>query len=264
MDDESPPESETAERAGWWEELRLALGFLTRLPLGLPPAPPRGALAQAAWAFPLAGIAVGLLGGVAYSLVAAAHAPRLAAALIAVGVTILLTGALHEDGLADMADGLGGGADVEQKLAIMRDHHIGSYGVLALALSVGLRAAALSAIGDGGHVAAALVAAHALARGGLPVALLALDPARADGLGAAAGRPKAAGAGIAAAIGIVVAVLALGIVAGIGAVIAAGAAMALLGLLARRQIGGYTGDVLGAIEQAGETVMLLAGAAWSS
>jgi adenosylcobinamide-GDP ribazoletransferase len=264
MDDDRPPESDSAELAGWWEELRLAAGFLTRLPLGLPPSPRRGTLAQAAWAFPLVGIAVGLLGGVAYSLVAAAHVPPLAAALTAVAVTILVTGALHEDGLADMADGLGGGADVERKLAIMRDHHIGSYGVLALVLSVGLRAAALAALGDGGRVAAALIAAHALARGGLPVVLLALDPARADGLGAAAGRPEAATAGIAAGIGVVVAVLALGIVAGIGAVIAAGAAMALLGLMARRQIGGYTGDVLGAIEQAGETVMLLAGSAWSS
>jgi adenosylcobinamide-GDP ribazoletransferase len=263
MEDGSPPESESAERAAWGEELRLALGFLTRLPLRLG-APARGALAQAAWAFPLVGIAVGLAGGIAYSLAVALHLPALAAALIAVAATVLLTGALHEDGLADMADGLGGGADVETKLAIMRDHHIGSYGVLALVLSVGLRAAALTAIGDGGRVAAALMAAHALARGGLPVALLALEPARADGLGAAAGRPEAPIAAIAAAIGIGVALLGLGLVAGIGAVIAAGAAMAVLALIARRQIGGYTGDVLGAIEQAGETVVLLGAAAWSS
>jgi adenosylcobinamide-GDP ribazoletransferase len=262
MEDGSPPES--AELGGWWEQLRVAAGFLTRLPLTLPSPLPQGALARAGWAFPLIGIAVGLLGGIAYSLCAEAHLPPLAAALIAIAVTVLLTGALHEDGLADMADGFGGGAGREQKLAIMRDHHIGSYGVLALLLSVGLRAAALAAIGDGGRVAAVLMAAHALGRGALPAALYALDPAREDGLGAAAGRAEAAIALIAAAIGVIVALLGLGIFAGLGAVVAAGVAMALVALLARRQIGGYTGDVLGAIEQTGEVVILLTGAAWAS
>ena len=262
MEDDTPPEG--AEIAGWWEELRLALGFLTRLPLALPVPPPPGALAQAGWAFPLVGVVVGLLGGIAYSLAAALQLPALAAALVAIGVTVLLTGALHEDGLADTADGLGGGGSPGQKLAIMRDHHIGSYGVLALLFSVGLRAAALAAIGDGGRVAAVLMAAHALARGGLPVALYVLDPAREDGLGAAAGRPEAATAVIAAGIGVVVALLGLGIVAGVGGVIAAGLTMALVAWGARRQIGGYTGDVLGAIEQTGEIVILLAGAAWAS
>src|SRR5215472_12658169 len=128
--------SESAELAGWWEELRLALGFLTRLPLALPAPLPQGALARAGWAFPLIGIAIGLLGGIAYSLAMAARLPAPAAALIAIGVTAVLTGALHEDGLADTVDGLGGGSDRERKLVIMHDHHIGSYGVLALLMSV--------------------------------------------------------------------------------------------------------------------------------
>jgi adenosylcobinamide-GDP ribazoletransferase len=98
----------------------------------------------------------------------------------------------------------------------------------------------------------------------LPVALYVLDPAREDGLGAAAGRPEAAIAVIAAGIGGGVALLGLGIVAGVGGVIAAGLAMALVAWVARRQIGGYTGDVLGAIEQTGEIVIMLAGAAWAS
>jgi adenosylcobinamide-GDP ribazoletransferase len=262
MEDDAPPQS--ADMPGWWEELRLALGFLTRLPLSLPDAPPQGALARAGWAFPLVGVVVGLLGGIAYSLAAALGLPALAAALIALGVTVLVTGALHEDGIADTADGFGGGAGSEQKLAIMRDHHLGTYGVLALLFSLGLRAAALAALADSGHAAAALIAAHALARGGLPVALYALDPARDDGQGAAAGRPETTIAAIAAGIGAVLALLTLGPLAGIAAAAAAGAAMALVARLARRQIGGHTGDVLGAIEQTGEVVVLLVAAAWST
>jgi adenosylcobinamide-GDP ribazoletransferase len=261
MQDETPPRD--ANRIGWWDDLLFAFGCLTRLPLSFPETMPHGALARAGWAFPLVGVVIGLLGGIAFSLAAALGLPAPAAALIALGVSLAATGAIHEDGLADTVDGFGGGADRERKLAIMRDHHIGAYGVLALLLSVGLRVAALTAIADGGRVAAALIAAHALARGGLPTVLYALDPARNDGQGAAAGRPEPVTAAVAAAIGAVLALFGLGVVAGIGAVIAAGAAMALVALLARRQIGGYTGDVLGAIEQTGEVVMLLAGAAWA-
>jgi adenosylcobinamide-GDP ribazoletransferase len=259
-DDTPPPRAEPASH--WWGELRLALGFFTRLPLPLPELLP-GDLARAGWAFPLVGLAIGLLGGLAYALAAALRVPALAAALVAIAVTVLATGALHEDGLADTVDGFGGGADRAQKLAIMRDHHIGSYGVLALIIGVGLRAAALAAVADGGRVTAALMAAHALGRGGLPFVLHALDPAREDGQGASAGRPDITIAGIAAAIAAVLALFLLGLLAGIAAIVAAAAAMTLVAGLARREIGGYTGDVLGAIEQAGEILVLLAVAAWA-
>jgi len=246
-----------SDLAGRWDELRLAIGFLTRLPVTAPPEIPAGALAQASWAFPLVGIGVGLLGAIAYSLAAMLGLPPLAAALIAVAVTVALTGALHEDGLADSADGLLGGGDRAQRLAIMRDSRSGAYGVLALVFSVGLRAAALAALGDPGRVAAALVAAHAAARGGLPLVLRALDPARADGLGAAAGRPEAGLAWAASGLGAVIALIALGVNAGLAALVFAGAAMALVAGLARREIGG-------AVEQAGEIVMLLAASSWAS
>jgi adenosylcobinamide-GDP ribazoletransferase len=254
-----------SDLAGRWDELRLATGFLTRLPAVAATAEiPAGALAQASWAFPLVGAAVGLLGAIAYSLAATLGLPPLAAALIAVAITIILTGALHEDGLADSADGLLGGSDRAERLAIMRDGRSGPYGVLALIFSVGLRAAALAALGDPGRIAAALIAAHAAARGGLPLVLRALDPARTDGLGAAAGRPEAGIAWAAAGLGALVAVIALGVTAGIAALVFAGAAMALVAGLARRQIGGYTGDVLGAVEQAGEIVIMLAASSWAS
>ncbi len=248
---------------GWWEELRLALGFLTRLPVPRSEEVQPGALARAGWCFPVVGLGLGLMGGAAYAFVAALGLPPLPAALVAVGVTVVATGALHEDGLADTADGFFGGGSRDEKLAIMRDSRSGAYGVLALVFSVALRAAALAAIGDAGHVAAGLVAAHAAARGGVPLAMRALEPARLDGLGAAAGRPEARVAWAAAGLGAVIAVIVLGFVAGVAALVIGGGAMTLVAGLARRQIGGYTGDVLGAIEQAGEVVILLAAAAWA-
>jgi len=249
---------------GWREDFLVALTFLTRLPLRrFVAAPPAASLAGASWAFPLVGLVVGLLGGIVYLIALALRLPAIAAALIAVGATALATGGLHEDGLADTADGFGGGVTRDDKLAIMRDSRTGVYGVLALVFSVALRVVALSQIGDGWGVLGALIASHALARGLLPMAMRLLEPARSDGLGAEAGRPEQGvaltGCGIAAAIALVAA----GIRPGLAAAIAAGAAMAAVGWLARRQVGGQTGDVLGAIEQSGEVAALLAIAAWS-
>ncbi len=254
----------TDDLARWWDEFRLAARFLTRLPLGSGDAEAAAPLAEASWAFPLVGLVIGLIGGFVYSLAAWLGVPTLAAALLAVAATALATGALHEDGLADVADGFGGGADRAAKLAIMRDSRSGAFGVLALVLSVGLRAAALASLGDGGRVTAALVAAHALSRGLLPLVLRALEPARSDGLGAAAGRPEAANAWAAAGLGTIIVLFALDWWRGIVAVAAGALAAALIGHVARRQVGGYTGDVLGAIEQGGEVLVMLAAAAWAS
>jgi len=183
--------------------------------------------------------------------------PINAMALVAVAVTVLVTGGLHEDGLADTADGLGGG-DREAALAIMRDSRTGAFGVLALVFSVGLRVAALAALPDTRVAVSALVAAHAVSRGLLPTVMLWFDPARSDGLGADAGRPTPPGATAAALIGLLVALIALGIGRGILAMVLAAIVMMALAVLARRRIGGYTGDVLGAAQQSGEIVMLLA------
>jgi adenosylcobinamide-GDP ribazoletransferase len=171
---------------------------------------------------------------------------------------VLITGGLHEDGLADTMDGLGGGADRTAALAIMRDSRTGVFGALALVFSVGLRVAALAALPDTRVAVSALVAAHAVSRGLLPTLMLWLDPARSDGLAAEAGRPSPPGATAAALIGLLVALIALGIGRGVLAMVLAAVAMAALALLARRRLGGYTGDVLGAAQQAGEIVMLLA------
>src|SRR5439155_151891 len=176
------------------------------------------------------------------------------AALIGLIAGLAVTGAFHEDGLADTADGFGGGHDRETKLAIMRDSRQGTFGILALLLSLGLRAAALGAIGEPIHAGLALVAAHAASRGALPLTMRLLRPARADGLGAMAGTPSLAVAVVAAALGIAIALAALGPARGAGALVIGAAAVALTAMLARRQIGGYTGDVLGAFQQIGEIV----------
>src|SRR5436190_17470483 len=149
-------------------ELKLGFMFLTRLPLahGAPVA--KGELAQALWTAPLVGIVVGLAGAITFSVVLAWHVPLLLAAVLTLAVTTVLTGALHEDGLADVADGFGGGATRERKLEIMRDSRIGTYGVCALILSFVLRVGALTYFSGSALVAAVLVAAHAAGRATIP------------------------------------------------------------------------------------------------
>jgi adenosylcobinamide-GDP ribazoletransferase len=254
----------SAFRDAWRDEFFAALTFLTRLPLGRAPAEaPLLSLADTSWAFPVVGVAIGAIGGIAYVIASALALPALAAALIAVAATALVTGALHEDGLADTVDGFGGGASREAKLEIMRDSRIGTFGVLALIVSIGLRAVAIADIGTRWHVFLALIAAHALARGVLPAAMHRLDPARIDGLGAGAGRPDQNQMLIALAIALVIAIVAIGLRAGLSASVAAVLVALAIAALALRQIGGQTGDVLGAIEQGAEAAALLAAAAWS-
>ncbi|HVM82024.1 MAG TPA: adenosylcobinamide-GDP ribazoletransferase [Stellaceae bacterium] len=238
-------------------EWRLAVGFFTRIPLRPDAELGPAGLARAAWAFPLVGVLVGVAGGIAFSVTDRLGLPIMAMALIAVLATVLLTGGLHEDGLADTVDGLGGGTSREDALAIMRDSRIGAFGVLALLFSVGLRVAALAAMADSRTAVNALVAAHALSRGLLPMAMLWLEPARADGLGAEAGRPTPPTTTAALVIAIAVAMLALGSSRGLAAFALAAVAMGAMAILARRRIGGYTGDTLGATQQIGEIMVLL-------
>jgi adenosylcobinamide-GDP ribazoletransferase len=247
-----------SELAEWRDDLRAASRFLTRLPT-------RGAaggeLSRAVRAFPIIGVLVGVAGALAARVGDAMGLPPLAAALVAIAATVLFTGGLHEDGLADTADGLGGGASRERKLEIMRDSRSGAFGVLALVFSVGLRAAAIAALLPLDRVSGALIAAHAVSRGLVPAVMRFLDPARAEGLAVTAGRPQARAVLWSLGLAIVVTLVALGPVRGIVALFWAGFAVAGVAALARRQIGGYTGDVLGAAQQVGETVMLLSAAA---
>jgi adenosylcobinamide-GDP ribazoletransferase len=245
----------------WWNDFTLAAGVLTRLPIGRVRRAEAGEMARATRVLPLVGVLVALGGALAYWLAQGLGLPPLVCALTALAATVWITGAFHEDGLADTADGFGGGAGRARKLEIMRDSRIGTYGVLAIVFSVALRAAALAEIGATGAAALALIGAHALSRAVLPPIMAALPLARDDGLAAHAGRPETRHAGTAAVMGAVIALLTLGLGAGLIAVLVAGAAAATVAFLARAHIGGYTGDVLGAAEQAAQTTVLLAVAA---
>lgn len=253
------------DKSGRLAEVHLAFVFLTRLPLPrLSEAAAATPLGRAAWAFPLVGAAVGLISAVALHLAHLLDLPDAAAVLAALAAGLWVTGALHEDGLADVADGFGGGADTARKLAIMRDSRIGSYGVLALILAVGLRWSAVLAVLQTAGVegaSAALIVAGALSRAAIPLGMAMLEPARADGLGAAAGRAEApaVAVGIGLAVAVAWALLPGSALAPLFAVVLM-AVLAVAGL-ARRHIGGYTGDVLGTVEQAAAVSALLALAA---
>jgi adenosylcobinamide-GDP ribazoletransferase len=256
----TPPGEISARSRGFLTGFALAVTFLTRLPMPKPSCN-AGRLADAAWAFPLVGAGIGAVAGFIFLLAQVLRLGDWLAALLAVLAGIALTGALHEDGLADTADGLIGGRDRADALAIMRDSRHGTFGVLAIVLSVLLRTAALVAIADAVHAGLALIAAHAASRGALPVAMRVMAPARADGLGVEAGRPSAPAAIAAVTISVLIGLAALGPTRGAIALGAAGATMFAAGMLAQRRIGGYTGDIIGAFQQVGEIVMLLTAAA---
>jgi adenosylcobinamide-GDP ribazoletransferase len=237
----------------------LATGFalLSRLPVGR--WVPSGAemnFARAVWAYPVVGAVLGALGGAVYWLAILIGMSAGLAACWTLGAMLLLGGALHEDGLADTADGFGGGRDAGRKLEIMRDSRIGSFGSLALMVALGVRGTALVALGSPLSVAGALIMSGSLARAAILIVLLAAQPARRDGLAAGlADIPVGV-----AAIGIAVAMLLALLLLPIGSAVLVALAAAMVGLgfawLSTRQIGGHTGDVLGATSVVAECVVL--------
>lgn len=232
--------------------------FLTRLRVGATVAG-RADLARSVPWFPVVGCLLGLASAGAYAG-ARLVVPSLVGAALAISVTVLLTGAFHEDGLADAADALGGGWGGEEALRILKDPAHGTYGVLAIALSVLLRVGAIAALG-GWAALAVLPAAHALSRAAAVGLLGWVRPATADGLGASYSasltRRLALGAG---AVGLAIGLASLGVWV-LPAAVLAGIGAAAVGWLGLRKLGGVTGDLLGAAQQAGEVLVLLLGAA---
>jgi adenosylcobinamide-GDP ribazoletransferase len=239
-------------------DLKTGLAFCTRLPIT---APMDSKLTQAAWTFPLVGALVGAAGAIVYWLAAWSGLPPFVGATLAVGATALLTGCLHEDGLADTADGFGGGSTKERKLEIMRDSRSGTYGVIALILSFMLRAGATASLAASAPVAAALIAAHAGGRAAMPLFMATIPHARQDGLSAGAGTPQLGRVAIAALLGLLALLLCLGVGAGLLAALFVMLVLVGMARLTLRQIGGQTGDVIGAVEQISEIVILLTAAA---
>jgi len=241
-------------------DVAAALIFSTRLPLPGAAAITGADIARASWALPVAGAIVGLIAAAVYWLARAAGLPPLPAAALTIAAGVLATGCLHEDGLADAADSLGGGTRA-RKLEIMRDSRIGTYGVCALVMSLLLRSSALATIADPALAAPVLVATHMAARSDMALFMRLVPPARADGLSVGVGSPPRGGAIAAVIIGIVALGIGLGPAAGIFAITLMAAAFAFLAWLCLRQIGGQTGDVLGALEQMGEIAILFVAAA---
>lgn len=250
------PDNETFQLT----DIALALSFYTRLPLAAGFVVPGRSLAEAQWAAPLAGLAVALAGGLAWWVASWLGLPAMAAAALALAAIVLVTGALHEDGLADTADGFGGGASRIAKLEIMRDSHVGTYGVLSLILSLILRWSALVAIAPSGQMGWILLASHAASRAVIPAFMAAMPPARSDGLSAGAGTVDVPVRRLALLLGFL-ALLPLGPWFAVVAAIVLAICFAGLRALANRQIGGHTGDVLGALQQTGEIAILLTAAA---
>ena len=242
----------------WRDEIHASAIFLTRLPIRWEGEMPPDLAARSLRAGPVIGAAIGLVAGLLFVLLASIGVPAIAAALVAVAAQMLLTGALHEDGLADLADGLGGGDSRDSKLAIMRDSRIGSFGALALIVAVTARVSAIAAIPYGWAAVAALIAAGAVSRAGWPVLMAWLPPARADGLAASHGRQPADRLVATVAVAALISLLVLPLGQAVAGLLAAALALAGLGLLVLRQIGGYTGDVLGAAQQSTEIAMLVA------
>jgi adenosylcobinamide-GDP ribazoletransferase len=239
-------------------DLKVALLFLTRLPIQIDGRVTMRDLAGAVYAFPLVGAVVGLFGGLAFTGASLAGLPPLPCAILALTAMILVTGALHEDGLADTADGLGAGPDREKALAIMADSRIGSFGTIALVLALLSRLIALAPLWEPRQVMAVLIAAAMASRALMPVVMLLQPSARAGGLAAAAGTPDPVRVMIGAFVAIGAAVGLLPLPTAIIGLAVAGSVGLLLAAWLGRRLGGCTGDTLGAVQQVAEIAFLFA------
>lgn len=246
------PERDTATRL--LGDVATAFGLLSRLP-----APGHDHhRPAAAWAWPLVGSVVGALAAGTGWAALMAGLPAGVAAALALAVGTMATGALHEDGLADSADGLFGGWTRERRLEIMKDSHIGSYGTLALLLVTLTKWSALMTLLPAGGFGA-VIAAAALSRAPMAMIMARMPNARAAGLSQSVGRPPVAAALVAAGLALLISAP-LGLTAGAMALAAAGAATAVA-VLAQTRIGGQTGDILGASQQMAEVAALCAAVA---
>ncbi|CAN5831604.1 adenosylcobinamide-GDP ribazoletransferase [soil metagenome] len=259
-----PPLSRPSSFDEWLQAFKEQASFFTGLKLDV--GAPRWQLADVLPVLPFLGAAVGLAAGLVFAVMRGIG-PGWLAAVLAVGAAVLMTRALHEDGLADTADGLGPhGLPPERRLEIMRDSRNGTFGILALALSVMVKVACLAQF----HSATGLVvliAAHALSRAVIAYPLLAFPPVHLDGLGAQAGKPSDNDVWLTIGLGAALAfLLLLGkgfFVALLAPLLAIAAAWFAARWIAQR-IGGYTGDTLGAVQQTAEIVFLVVAALFIS
>jgi adenosylcobinamide-GDP ribazoletransferase len=229
---------------GWLADLRTALAFLTRIPVGGTGSLTATRLSRAALWFPAVGLVVGgVMGGV--RLLAGLALPAEPATVLALAAAVVVTGGMHEDGLSDTADALGAHVTRERRLEILRDPRLGTYGALAVAFMVLFPFAVLASL-PAGDVARAALVGHVLGRWStLPQALL-VPPARSGGAGALV-RPGGLVTAVASLYSWAIVVAVVGPGAGVPTLAIAAVVTALGGLAVRRALGGVTGDTLGAV-----------------
>lgn len=235
-----------------------AIGFFTRLPVPAWVGYDADRLTQAARYFPAVGLVVGGIGAGVFWLAACLWPPHVAVVL-SMGATLLATGAFHEDGLADTADGLGGGWDKARILEIMKDSRVGSFGVIALVMSLLGKACLLASL-EASLVPAAILAGHAASRLCATLVMASMDYARPDASSKSrpvALRPSTASLLVAACLGLLPFLLWPPGAIGLAVLLAAGVTGWLVAKY-RRWLGGYTGDCLGAVQQVSELACYLA------
>ena len=234
--------------------LLAALQFLTRVPIRLKKEPSLNA--TVAW-FPLAGAIIGAaVGGVAAGLWHVV--PPLVAGAVGIAVGLLITGAFHEDGLGDIADAFGGGWTVERRLEILKDSRQGTYGVAAICTSIVIRVVAMGSLPGPWAMFTAAVAAHTMGRVAAVGMAGTMKLATHSGLGADYGRSTTR---LRAIVSVICGTALTAVVVGWWALplaVAALVAVVATGTLAKRKIGGISGDVLGATEQVAEILCLVA------
>ena len=250
----------TVKKQGWYADLKICIQLLTRLPVYISDSQEGFSISGASRLFPIVGAIVGIIAAAVLWVGSWFTFPSAILALLALLTMTLVTGALHEDGLADTFDGLGGGLTRDQKLSIMRDSQIGSYGVMALLFSFGLRWAALTEITEQGFdvVLMSLIATAAASRAALPAVMHFIPVAREDGLSVGAGKPSFDRAITALLIGVGFLLFLLGFRTCIVAIGLSALVAGMFVYFVAMRLGGQTGDVLGATQQITETTIFLA------
>ena len=241
-------------------DIGAAFGLLTRLPIPVDGTWAAARGARAAWAWPLAGLGLALIAALTGTLAQGMGLPPALTAALILALIVILSGAMHEDGLADSLDGLWGGWDRARRLAIMKDSAIGTYGVIGLCLTLLIRWQALVLLLREDLLWAGLIGTAMLSRAAMIGVMWALPGARATGLGHGVGRPP----GRTTLLGLGLATLTVVFLPGLPAfamLLTCGLIALAWGSIARAKIGGQTGDILGATQQLTEVGLLLAIAA---
>jgi len=231
-----------------------AFSLLSRLPVPVDHARSGARGARAAWAYPIVGAAIGVMAGCIGAVGLWIGLPAGMVGAFVLAILALLSGGMHEDGLADFADGVGGGRNVAQRLEIMKDSRIGAYGAIALCLALLARWSGIAAL-EGWALIGALAMTGAISRSAVVFLMYIMPPARPEGLSSSAGKPLKSSLLIALFIALFISILCAGLW---GILIFALSFLGIIPIygLAQRNLRGQTGDVLGAAQQCVEIASL--------